>query len=178
MTFTIRRATIADAGRLAELAARTFLDTYAAFNDPADMTAHVDARYGEGKQVEELSDPAATYLVAETGNELIGYAYLVAQQEPAGVSLEAPVELVRFYVSRPWQGRGVALPLMEACVAEARRRGGRTLCLGVWEQNPRAIAFYRKAGFAIVGKTAFHLGSQRQVDHVMAMSLGGPGESP
>jgi ribosomal protein S18 acetylase RimI-like enzyme len=177
VTFTIRRATAADAGRLADLAARTFSDTYAAYNDPADMAAHIAARYGEGKQAEELADPASTYIVVELADQLIGYAYLVSQQAPGGISLEAPVEVVRFYVANQWHGRGVAQRLMDACVAEARRQGGRTLCLGVWEENPRAIAFYQRAGFAIVGKTAFHLGSQRQADHVMAMSLDAPGSA-
>lgn len=174
MKFTIRRATAADAGRLAELAARTFSETYAAYNDPADMAAHISARYSEGKQAEELADPASTYIVAELPDQLIGYAYLVAQQAPGGIPLDSPVEVVRFYVASEWHGHGVAQRLMDACVAVARQQGGRTLCLGVWEENPRAIAFYRKAGFIVVGKTAFHLGSQRQVDHVMAMWLDGP----
>jgi ribosomal protein S18 acetylase RimI-like enzyme len=65
----------------------------------------------------------------------------------------------------------VAQLLMAECVAEARRRGGRTLWLGVWQENPRAIAFYRKAGFGVVGTTAFRLGSQVQDDHVMALEL-------
>jgi ribosomal protein S18 acetylase RimI-like enzyme len=177
VTFAIRHATPADATRLAELAARTFSETYAAYNDPADMAAHIAARYGEAKQAEELADSASSYILAELGEQLIGYAYLVADQAPGGLALDAPVELVRFYVASEWHGRGVARPLMEACVAEARRHGGRTLCLGVWEENPRAIAFYRKAGFEIVGKAAFHLGSQHQVDHVMAMSLDGAGKA-
>jgi ribosomal protein S18 acetylase RimI-like enzyme len=177
VTFVIRRATPADAARLAELAARTFSETYAAYNDPADMAAHIATRYGEAKQSEELADSTSAYIVAELGDRLIGYAYLVADQAPGGVVLDAPVELVRFYVSSEWHGRGVARPLMAACLAEAQRQGGRTLCLGVWEQNPRAIAFYRKAGFAIIGTTAFHLGSQHQVDHVMAMSLDGVGRA-
>jgi GNAT superfamily N-acetyltransferase len=171
VTPTVRRATGADAARLAELAARTFADTYASYNDPADMAAHIGAKYGEARQAAELAHPAATYIVAEAGDQLIGYAYLVADQAPGGVPLDAPVEVVRFYIAREWHGTGAAQQLMAACVAEARRRGGRTLCLAVWERNPRAIAFYRKAGFAIVGSTAFQLGSQRQADHVMALAL-------
>jgi len=176
VTFTIRRATANDAGRLAELAARTFSDTYAAYNDPADMAVHISARYGPSKQAEELADAGSTYIVAELADQLIGYAYLVSQQAPGDVALDAPVEVVRFYVASPWHGRGVAQGLMEACVAEARRQGGRTLCLGVWQENARAIAFYQRAGFTIVGTTAFQLGSQRQLDHVMAMSLDGSGK--
>ncbi|MGE5231303.1 MAG: N-acetyltransferase family protein [Deltaproteobacteria bacterium] len=168
---TIRRATRADAVPLAELAARTFADTYAAYNDPADMAAHMTGKYGEAKQAEELADPAATYLLAEQDGRLLAYAYVVAGRSPGGIELEAPVELMRFYVVRSWHGRGLAQRLMDACVEEARRRGGRTLWLAVWRENPRAIAFYRKAGFRLAGATVFRLGSQVQDDHVMAMDL-------
>jgi diamine N-acetyltransferase len=174
VTPEIRRATARDARALAELAARTFSETYAAFNDPADIAAHLAARYGEAQQARELADPAAAYVVAECQDRLIGYAYLVTGRAPADIRLDRPVELVRFYVAGDWHGRGVAQRLMAECVAEAGRRGGRTLWLGVWQRNPRAIAFYRKAGFEIVGTTKFRLGSQVQDDHVMTLELAAP----
>lgn len=168
---SIRRAARTDAARLAELAARTFADTYGAYNDPADMAAHITGKYGEAKQAEELADPAATYLLAEQDGRLLAYAYVVAGRSPGGIELEAPVELMRFYVLREWHGRGLAQRLMDACIAEARHRGGRMLWLSVWRENPRAIAFYRKAGFRLAGATSFRLGSQIQDDDVMTMDL-------
>jgi diamine N-acetyltransferase len=174
---SIRRATRADASLLAELAARTFAETYAAYNDPDDMAAHLTAKYSETTQREELADPAATYLLAELEGRPVGFAYVVADRSPGAILMNAPVELVRFYVVSDWHGRGVAQRLMDACVAEARRRGGRTLWLAVWQENPRAIAFYRKAGFRLVGTTTFRLGSQVQDDDVMAMTLEPAGET-
>ena len=38
--------------------------------------------------------------------------------------------------------RVFAQALMDACADEALKRGGRTLWLGVWERNARAIRFY------------------------------------
>jgi ribosomal protein S18 acetylase RimI-like enzyme len=49
----------------------------------------------------------------------------------------------------------------------ALRRGAGAVWLGVWERNARAIAFYRKCGFADVGSQTFELGSDRQQDRVM-----------
>jgi len=174
---SIRRAAPADAARLAELAARTFAETYAPHNDPEDMAAHITARYSEAKQAEELADPAASYLLAELDGRLVGYAYVAAGRAPGAIPLDPPVGVGRFYVASDWHGLGVAQRLMAECVAEARRRGGRTLWLGVWQENPRAIAFYRKAGFQIVGTTSFRLGSQVQDDHVMALALEGTGSA-
>jgi ribosomal protein S18 acetylase RimI-like enzyme len=81
------------------------------------------------------------------------------------------MEIVRFYVDRPWHGRGVAQTLMAAAASMARAAGARTLWLGVWERNERAIAFYRKSGFADVGTKIFVLGTDHQRDLVLARPL-------
>jgi ribosomal protein S18 acetylase RimI-like enzyme len=171
MTFTIRRAELADAGPLAGFAARTFAETYAAANDPPDMAEHLSTKYGEAIQAGEIQDPAMTYLLAESERGLAGYALLRFEHGPEGTILERPVELVRFYIAREWHGRGLAQSLMAACIEEARQRGGRALWLAVWRENARAIAFYRKSGFDISGMTRFRLGSQVQDDHLMIRPL-------
>lgn len=56
---------------------------------------------------------------------------------------------------------------MDAVHEAAAELGGQTLWLGVWERNPRAIAFYRKRGYRDVGTTFFFVGPDRQVDRVM-----------
>jgi ribosomal protein S18 acetylase RimI-like enzyme len=53
----------------------------------------------------------------------------------------------------------------------AAERGAATVWLTVWEQNPRAIAFYRKVGFADAGLMSFHLGNEEQTDFLMVKAL-------
>jgi len=48
---------------------------------------------------------------------------------------------------------------MLACIDQARTWNSDVLWLGVWEQNPRGIAFYEKVGFRTVGHHAFLLGT-------------------
>jgi ribosomal protein S18 acetylase RimI-like enzyme len=64
---------------------------------------------------------------------------------------------------------------MTAVLEAAVRRGAATLWLGVWERNPRAQAFYRKYGFVDVGAHTFILGSDHQIDRLMARPLAGAG---
>ena len=61
---------------------------------------------------------------------------------------------------------------MDAAIEAARSRGARSLWLGVWERNPRAVAFYRKYGFTRVGEHTFMLGADAQVDWVFVRPLG------
>jgi len=168
---TIRRGVPADAGLLADLAASTFRQTFAAENRPEDMALHVSRAFGVAKQEAELANPAMTTLLAEVEGQLAGYAQLRAHAVPDCVRGASPLELWRFYVAAPWHGRGVAHALMKRVEVEARAREAQTLWLGVWERNERAKSFYRKCGFLDVGSQTFVLGTDVQTDRIMARSL-------
>ena len=167
----VRPASPADAPWLAELAERTFRETYTAHNTPENMAAYVAGHFGADRQAAELRDPAMTTLVAEVAGRPAGYAQLLRSQPPSSVTGPAPVEILRFYVDRPWHGLGVAQTLMAAALAAARAGGARTAWLGVWERNERAIAFYRKSGFRDVGTHTFVLGGDHQRDYVLVLAL-------
>lgn len=172
----IRRGAPADAAALSRFAARTFAETFGPDNDADDLRAHLESSYDPALQHAELSDPQVTTLLAcmqeHDGERLVAYAQLRrGSPPPPCVTRPDPVELRRFYVDREWHGRGIAQALMAAVQAAAREMGGRTLWLGVWERNPRAIAFYSRAGFVDVGSTGFMLGSDRQTDRVMVAAI-------
>jgi GNAT superfamily N-acetyltransferase len=171
VSVAIRPAGPADAAWLAALAERTFRETYTAQNTPANMERYVTAHFGPARQEAELRDPRMTTLVAEVDGRAGGYAQLARSEPPPPVTGPAPMEIVRFYVDRPWHGQGVAQVLMAAAVETARRAGGRTLWLGVWERNDRAIAFYRKSGFQDAGTQTFVLGTDHQRDLVLTRPL-------
>lgn len=175
-TLLVRRGIVADAPALAALGAVTFTDTYGAYNTPEHLQQHLERTYGETQQRRELEDPATTTLVAHLDGRLVGFAQLVRSELPACVEAVGAIEILRFYLDTTVHGCGVARPLMEAAYAAAREQGMTHVWLGVWERNPRAIAFYLKCGFAHVGMKHFHVGDDRQDDHVMLRALPqGPG---
>jgi GNAT superfamily N-acetyltransferase len=165
----IRFGTPADYGLLAEIGAETFADTFASDNTPADMAAYLAGAFGPEQQARELADPATTFLIAELAGTVVGYACIGLGPAPAPVRGQQPAEIRRIYVRKPWVGSGVGARLMQACLAEASRGGCDVVWLGVWERNPRAIAFYQKWGFQQVGTQHFQLGADRQTDWVMAL---------
>jgi diamine N-acetyltransferase len=123
MNFTVRPALPSDATPLAELAARTFVDTFAADNDPDDMAIHLAQAYGPLQQGRELADPNVITLLVEVGAQLVGYAQLRRGSPPSCVAGEAPIELWRFYVAREWHGQGIAQALMRSVDLTAHRAG-------------------------------------------------------
>ena len=167
----VRRASIEDAQLLAGLGARTFAETFAKDNSPEDMAAYLAAAFNVERLAAELNEPLSVFFIAEVDGSAAGYAKLHGGEVSGGVEGERPVELVRLYVLQEWLGRGVGQALMRRCLDEAREMGFRTLWLGVWERNNRALAFYRKWNFYEVGEHIFQLGSDAQRDIVMQRAI-------
>ena len=167
----IRRATFMDAALLAELGARTFAETFAADNTPANMAAYLAASFNPTQQSVELSDARATFLIAEIDGVASGYAMLRVGPVTEAITGDNPIELVRLYVSQDAIGTGVGAALMKECLSESKRLGHETIWLGVWERNHRAQEFYRKWGFVEVGTHVFELGDDRQTDLLMQRLL-------
>ena len=169
---TIRRATEADVTLLSQLATRLFQETFGPMNDPADMRAYVADAFSVEAEREALADPDRVVWIAEDDSHLaLGYATLRRGSTADGVVAVRPAEVQRIYVDQAWHGRGVANALMGTCVEHAKLLRCDVIWLGVWERNPRAIVFYEKVGFRVVGRQSFRLGSDLQQDLVMARPL-------
>lgn len=152
--------------------AHAFRAAFGAENRAEDLALHLAQSYSPSLQRAELLHPDIRTLVAEAADELAGCAQVRrGAAVPPCVPGPGPVELWRFYLDPSWIGRGIAMPLMEAALDAARDLGGRRCWLSVWERNPRAIAFYRKAGFSEAGTTVFHVGNDPQTDRVMVRAL-------
>ena len=170
--FELQDAVDADAARLAEFGARTFHGSFAADNTAEDMRSYLEGAFSAEKQLAEIRAPDMDTLIAvDPAGRWAGFAQLRAGKRSAGVPEQGSIELWRFYVDKPWHGRGVATLLMEGAKQRARRRGATSLWLGVWERNARAQAFYRKHGFGKVGNQVFVVGSDPQTDDVMLCPL-------
>ncbi|MEP4485100.1 GNAT family N-acetyltransferase [Marinobacter alexandrii] len=164
----IRQATPSDARQLAEFAESTFRDTSAEYTTSESMESYCVSAFGESKQAQELADPGYTILVAQSGNELVAYAQLKWGEGPQCITSARTGEIHRLYVARAWHGQGLAKELMIACLAEFDRRNTDCVWLAAWENNARAISYYKKFNFREAGTQVFHLGSDLQNDIIMA----------
>jgi ribosomal protein S18 acetylase RimI-like enzyme len=166
----IRVAGPADAATLTEFAARTFRETYLATCTPADVESYVAEHFAPTRQASELADPTLRTLFTVIDGTLAGYAQLRNGAAPASVPGDRPIEIARFYVDAPWHGRGVAASQMAACLDTARRDAD-VVWLGVYQHNTRAVKFYEKSGFRVVGTSSFTMGTDVQDDYLMAREV-------
>lgn len=168
---TIRHATPEDATLLASFAARAFTDTYREISDAQEIADYVAEHFQPEVMAGVMADSACTVLLAWVGEQLAGYAILKAEPAPDCVTGPAPLKLWRIYLGAGFIGQGLGARLMQAVHEQARERNARTLWLGVYDRNVRAVEFYERFGFAKVGGQEFEFGGQIYIDPVYAAAV-------
>ncbi len=176
MTVTIREARSADVPALVALAALTFPLACPPGTGEMDIAAHLGAHLGPNNFAGFVADPCAAVLVARERGALLAYSVLLAVPPSDGavaavLTTPPAIELSKFYVHPGHHGSGTARLLMDGSINRARDDGGRSVWLGVNNENARAVRFYGKCGFREVGTKTFRLGSRVEHDFVMALVI-------
>ena len=167
-TWTIREAGPDDASALALVGAATFLETFAGILDGDAIVGHCAAQHTAAAYLAYLEDDGRAWIgEAQPGGAPIGFA-LVGKPDLAA-AVEGDIELKRIYSVSRFQGTGLGAALMKQGLVAAR--GHRRLLLGVYAQNDRALAFYRKQGFTDLGTRQFNVGGKFYDDLILARPL-------
>ncbi len=168
---SLRKAHATDAVVLANFCDKTFKDTFSKDNSSADMDLYISKAFNVPVILKEIEDSHRITMLAFDNTLLAGFYQLHLGNLEPDITGPNPVELVRLYVDTKWHGQGVAASLMEHGIKQSIELGFSTLWLGVWENNFRAQAFYKKWGFSQVGSHIFKLGNDPQRDLLLSRSL-------
>jgi ribosomal protein S18 acetylase RimI-like enzyme len=101
----------------------------------------------------------------------VGYAKVIINKAIETLKEQSGLEIERIYVDRDFHGKHIGKQLLDKCFETARMNGVHVVWLGVWEHNPKALAFYKKWGFEKFGEHVFMLGNDAQTDWLMKKSV-------
>lgn len=154
---SIRPATEEDIPLLIRLAIDTFRESHGHSAAEADLVAYIDKKYTEEGLRAELRAEGSRYHIVYAGDQPAGFSWLVLNTPCPGIDEEPLAKLERIYVLREFYDRKLGGLLFDNMAALARAEGQRGLWLYVWTKNERALRFYRKQGFEVVGHYDFQL---------------------
>lgn len=154
----LREATLEDVRALTALMRETFEETFTHY-PPDELQAYLAETYSEARTREGLAAPTRKTWVVEEDGALLAYAVAGDADLPIEGLEKRAGQLHRLYVRKSLVGAGVGRMLMDTALAwlEAQQRS--PIYIGVWEHNDRALAFYRRYGFAPVGDYPYPVGS-------------------
>ena len=109
-----------------------------------------------------LTEPV---FIAFRDDEPVGIMGLMRQRSSKMVHRAT---IVMVYVRASLRGSGLASALLEALIRPAREVGIRQLELAVSVENPAAVGFYRRQGFAEIGRIpGGFLHDGKEIDEIM-----------
>jgi diamine N-acetyltransferase len=167
----IKRVTIDHLGQLQKIGRQTFSETFSAGNTEENLAKYLEEGFSNEKLTAELSDTNSEFYFAAVEDEVIGYLKLNFGQSLTELQDEKALEIERIYVLQEFHGKKVGQVLYEKAIQVARQKQADYVWLGVWEENPQAISFYRKNGLVEFDKHVFKLGDDEQTDIMMKLHL-------
>lgn len=167
----IRKADVQDAELLSTLGAITFTEAFGDVNTKEDLDSYLQSAFSLPQITSEIEEDGNTFFLLFEQNEAVAYAKLNANEKIDALEGKKIVQIQRIYARKKALGTGIGAQLMRRCIQEALENGKQVMWLTVWQQNLRAVEFYKKWGFEIIGEKKFMVGSKLYNDHVMSLDL-------
>ena len=156
---------------LQKIGRQTFYETFSESNTEENMKSYLDNGFSIDKITFELNDENAEFYFAKIDDKIIGYLKLNFGQSQTGIKDDKALEIERIYVLKAFHGKKVGQILYDKAIEIAKKKNSDFIWLGVWEENPRAINFYKKNGFIEFDKHIFKLGDDEQTDIMMKLKI-------
>jgi GNAT superfamily N-acetyltransferase len=167
----IVKANESQAGLIAEMARKTFIETYGETSNPENLQLYVDAHFTVDLIRDELAEPGFRFYVAWINEKPVGFTKIRKDRSPKGITGLTSMEIERIYVLQEFQGFSVGKELMKMIKDIARAEGDQVLWLQVWQKNDKAIQFYRKSGFVVYETNTFEFGREIHQDFLLRFDL-------
>lgn len=168
---TVKKIMPEDIGQLQKVSKQTFWETFSASNSEENMTNYLEESFSVDKLTDELNNKHSDFYFALLDEKVIGYLKLNFGQSQTELQDNKALEIERIYVLQEFHGKKVGQVLYEKALQIAGQVNADYVWLGVWEENLRAIGFYKKNGFVAFDKHIFKLGGDEQTDIMMKKVL-------
>lgn len=139
--------------QLQKISRQTFSETFASGNTEENMRKYLEEGFSSEKLVAEINDPNSLFYFAVDNGDILGYLKLNLGESQTELKKNEAVEIERIYVLKAWQGKNIGKLLFDWAMDIARTKQAAFVWLGVWEENHRAISFYKKTGICGVQQT-------------------------
>lgn len=169
---SIRKAVLSDYSTIIAIGLVSVEEAHRDSCSPADMQTYLQQHYNDAVIKKELQDPANHYYIIYVNDTPAGFSKLILHQRHTNIEKENVAKLDRIYLLGQFQGLQLGLKLLQFNIHFARQHGESAIWLFTWIGNKKAIDFYIRAGFTIIGSHWFRVSeTHSNLNHHMLLNL-------
>jgi ribosomal protein S18 acetylase RimI-like enzyme len=167
----ISKVTTNEVELLRAISVQTFTETFAQQNSENDMQKYVSENLSIEQLTKELNTVDSSFYFLKLNSDISGYLKLNRGNAQTELKNTNALEIERIYIKKEFQGKNFGAMLLLKSIDIAIAFKLQYIWLAVWEQNLKAIAFYKKNSFVQFDTHTFKLGDDEQIDIMMKMNL-------
>jgi ribosomal protein S18 acetylase RimI-like enzyme len=167
----IEMASIKDIDALQKIGEFTFIETYSSHNSKENMRSYLESNFSTENLKSELTSNNSEFYFAKQEEEIIGYLKINFGLPKTKIKNGNTLEIERIYVTNKHQGKKIGQLLFKKAIEISKQKKFDFVWLGVWEENLKAMQFYKKNGFIEFDEHIFMLGDEIQTDIIMKLEL-------
>jgi len=154
---SIVKASEKDSALVSEIGRDTFLESHGHSASPEDVSNYVAEKYSEAVLRQELSDPKNIYYIIYHDKRPAGYSKIIFNLPYENSPVQNIAKLERIYLLKEFYDLKLGMELLQFNIELSKKNDQAGIWLYVWKENPRAVNFYIKAGFEIIGSHDFKI---------------------
>jgi ribosomal protein S18 acetylase RimI-like enzyme len=162
-----------DAPLLSLIAASTFIESHGASASKDDIDSYVTRMYSSKIIEGELADSKNIYYIIYHDKQPAGYSKIIFDSPYTGSKTKNTTKLDRLYLLKKFYNLKLGQALLQCNIELSKESIQSGMWLFVWKKNDRAILFYKRNGFRIIGSHDFRI-SERHTNpnHLMFLNYG------
>lgn len=153
----IIKANTGDFQLLASVGSLSFIESHGHSAPAETVHKYVEGHYNEDIFKVELSDAANMYHLIFHNDQPAGYSKIILNAAHPNVPSANVTKLEKLYLLKAFYGLKLGFELLELNMKLAKENRQDGMWLYVWKKNLRAIDFYLKNNFEIIGSHDFKL---------------------
>lgn len=155
---------------LTNIARKSFLESHGHSASATDIENYMDGKLTEAVFEAELQDEQNIFHLLYHDGRPAGYSKIILDfpLELENIPQLNITKLERIYLMEAFHGLRLSHQLFDLNLQISKQANQAGMWLYTWTENHRAIAFYQKVGFRIIGKSNFKISENHyNPNHIM-----------
>ena len=169
---SIKRATEKDYQSIVDIGKVSVAEAHKGACSAEDMYDFLERNYNDDAIKEELNDTNNIYHIIYYDGLPVGFSKIILNAAHPNIIAENVTKLDRIYLLKEYYGLKLGRELLNFNIGLARDHHQSGIWLYTWIGNDRAINFYGRAGFEIIGSHKFYVtNTYYNLNHHMFLNL-------
>ena len=169
---SILKATESDYNSIVNIGKLSVAESHRGSSSPEVMNEYLEKAYNNDAIREELNDINNIYYIINYNDKPAGFSKIILNAKHPNIAADNVTKLDRIYLMKEFYGLKLGLELLNFNIELAKSHNQSGMWLYTWIGNTRAVNFYQKAGFTIIGSHKFYVTKTHyDVSHQMLLNF-------